>query len=212
MEPHCTLCATMVQLGRHQRLERLGDPHVLRVSPLIQLELLALDGIEPARVRRSSPPWARFGLGDRGLQLELGVVRVLPRQPVGGPLRVRRLDPLPGERKRAAGRAVERGELVGKQLPRGCAIGCQTRKARGSCCAAASAGANSVSSVAMRSLAPEPLARGAQLADDLQRRPRDRGRRRSTRRRAGSAHSVLQRRVHLLARQLVAAVERRRAR
>ena len=60
---------------------------------------------------RCRPAAARSCSRRRRFQLVLGVVRELPRQPVGGPLRVRRFDPLGRKRKRAAGRAIERGEL-----------------------------------------------------------------------------------------------------
>jgi hypothetical protein len=60
-------------------------------------------------------------------------------------LRVRRFDPLLRERKRAAGRAIERRERVGEQLPRGLRDRLPDEEGARILLVAVSAGANSVS-------------------------------------------------------------------
>ena len=112
-------CATDAAFRRHQRLQRLRGADVLLRSGADRDRASRARRRRAARARPPLPPVrGQVVLGDRGLQLVLGVVRALPRQPVGGPLRVRRLDPLavngnvpPAARSSAA-------NSCGKQLPR----------------------------------------------------------------------------------------------
>src|SRR5204863_9714876 len=101
-----------------ERLEGLGDADVLLVAPLVAFELLSLDRVD-ARARDSgSTRRARLLFGGSRLELVFGVVRALPREPLGRPRRVRRLEAIAAEWKRPAGRAIERRAVFGKKPAR----------------------------------------------------------------------------------------------
>ena len=135
-------------LGRDERLERFGGPHVFRVAPLIQIELLALDRVEPRARRPRSASVASSCSATAAFNLYSVSCAQLPRQPVGGPLRVRGFDPLARKRERAAGR---RDRARANSCGNNCRAALRSAARRGTradrCCDAASAGANSVSSV-----------------------------------------------------------------
>src|SRR5581483_2423304 len=99
-----------------QRLQRLTDMSVLFIPLLVAFQLFALDRLEAAAAVLARHALAELVLGRRGAHLVLAVVCALPRQPVGGPARVRRLNLLAGEREGRAGGRVDLGELRRKQL------------------------------------------------------------------------------------------------
>src|SRR6185436_21046239 len=68
-----------------QRLERSGHLHVVLIAALIQIKLFSLDGVNPRARGRRSIRGRQFVLGHGRAVLVIGVVRPLPRQPVGRP-------------------------------------------------------------------------------------------------------------------------------
>ena len=123
--------------------ERLGGLDVFLVALLIALELLLLDGSEAgAQTAATSCPCARSisSCTCAAFSAVLGIVSALPREPVGGPPRVRRLQLLLREWKRSARGRVEILERVRKQLPARLAReDARRRSCFGSCWAAAAA-------------------------------------------------------------------------
>src|SRR5207249_6478933 len=99
-----------------ERLQRFRDADVLLISALIQIELFFLERIELGADERRATRGRELMLCLGCLHLVRRVVHPFPREPVRAPLSVRRLQELGCERKRRAGRAIERIELFRKKL------------------------------------------------------------------------------------------------
>src|SRR6516165_1125946 len=113
-----TAASTLAELSRHQRLQRLGDLHVLLIAALVSIELLPLDRIQLRADERGAAGRRELVLDFGRLQLELGVVRTLPGQPVRGPLSMGSLERILAEWEHRAGFAIEQGELTRSDPPR----------------------------------------------------------------------------------------------
>src|SRR5207253_2481246 len=98
-------------LSGSKRLQRLRDLHVLLVAALVERELLLFDRVQPCARERRVLRRRDLVTERRRLQFVLDVMRAFPCQPFGGPLRVRGLQTLGAEGKRAAGRAIELREF-----------------------------------------------------------------------------------------------------
>src|SRR5438132_734296 len=109
----------MTPASLQQGLQRLADSYVLFVAALIPIELLTLHSVEPAAHDRRTTRREQLLFNLRRLQLVFGVVGALPGEPLRRPAGVGRLNVLLAERKRAAGGALERRELVREQLTGG---------------------------------------------------------------------------------------------